>query len=185
MVGVNLLTNRRHQAVNFRSPETGCSRVTVIRVLPSPLIVVSALLGGCNTNGSFPFAGSSEPEADESADLASTLLLVEDPATPLLVAMGFSSKPLIDLLDNAERGVGRCGGRCLGRYGGVSVPTSIKRFYRKRTRRTRQNKKQRTNTKRKAGNFGTVSSVRGMFWAVFSIGGTFWANPLSAVPFGR
>ena len=49
MVGANLLTNRQHQAVNFLLPETGCSSVTVMRLLPPPLIVVSALLGGCNT----------------------------------------------------------------------------------------------------------------------------------------
>ena len=45
MVGVNLLTNRQYQAVNFLLPETGCSSVTVVRLLPPPLIVVSALLG--------------------------------------------------------------------------------------------------------------------------------------------
>ena len=53
MVGVNLLIYRQHQAVNFLLPETGCSRVTVMRLLPT-LIVVSALLGGCNTTGSLP-----------------------------------------------------------------------------------------------------------------------------------
>ena len=85
-----------------------------MRLLP-PLIVVSALPGGCNTTGSLPSAGSSEPGADEAADPASTLLLVvADPATPLLVALGFPSKPLIVLLDHAERGVGRCWGRCKG-----------------------------------------------------------------------
>ena len=81
--------------------------------LLSPLIVVSALLGGCNTTGSLPYTGSSEPGADEAADPASTLL-VADPATPLLVALEFPSKPLIVLLDHAERGVGRCIGRCRG-----------------------------------------------------------------------
>ena len=68
MVGVNLLTNRQHQAVNFLLPETDCSSVTVMRMLPQPLIVVSALLGGCNTTGSLPSTGSSEPGADEAAD---------------------------------------------------------------------------------------------------------------------
>ena len=53
--------------------------------------------------------------------------------------------------------------------GRLSVLTSTKRFYRKGTRRTR------TNTKRKAGTFWAVSSVRGTFWAVSSVGGTFWA----------
>ena len=94
--------------------------LAVMCLLP-PLIVVSALLGGCNTTGSLPSTGSSEPGADEAADPASTLLLVADPATPLLVALGFPSKPLIVLLDHAERGVGRRGVRCVGRCGGVSL----------------------------------------------------------------
>ena len=59
--------------------------------------------------------------------------------------------------------------------GRLSVLTSTKRFYRKGTRRTRKNKEQRTNTKRKAGTFWAVSSIRGTFSAVSSIGGTFWA----------
>ena len=70
-----LLTNRQHQAVNFLLPETRCSSVTLMRLLPAPLIVVSALLGGCNTTGSLPSTGTSEPGADETADLASTILL--------------------------------------------------------------------------------------------------------------
>ena len=59
--------------------------------------------------------------------------------------------------------------------GRLSVHTSTKRFYRKGTRRTRKNKEQRTNTKRKAGIFWAVPSVGGTFWAVSSVGGTFWA----------
>ena len=59
-------------------------------------------------------AGSSEPGADEAADPASTLLLVADPAAQRLVALGFPSQQLIVLLDHAERGVGRCMGRCRG-----------------------------------------------------------------------
>ena len=98
-----------------------------MRLLP-PLIVVSALPGGCNTTGSLPSAGSSEPGADEAADPASTLLLVvADPATPLLVALGFPSKPLIVLLDHAERGVGRYGGRCMGRCRGVPLSSRPQR----------------------------------------------------------
>ena len=123
MVGVNLLTNH-HQGVNFLLPETGCWSVTVMHLFPPPLIVVSALLGGCNTTGSLPSTGSSEAGADEAADSASTLLLVADPVTSLLVVLGFSSKSLIVLLDHAERGVGRYGGRCVGSCGGVSVHTS-------------------------------------------------------------
>ena len=46
----------------------------VMRLFP-PLIVVSALLGGCNATGSLPSIGSSEPGADEATDPASTLLL--------------------------------------------------------------------------------------------------------------
>ena len=41
--------------------------LAVMRLLP-PLIVVSALIGGCNTTGSLPSTGSSEPGADEAAD---------------------------------------------------------------------------------------------------------------------
>ena len=70
------------------------------------------MLGGCNTTDSLPSTGSSEPGAHEAADPPSTLLLVlADPATTLLliVALGFPSKPLIVLLDHAERGVGRLG----------------------------------------------------------------------------
>ena len=109
-------------------PPTPCCQLplAVMRLLP-PLIVVSALLGGCNTTGSLPPTGSSKPGADEAADPTSTLLLVADPATPLLVALGFPSKPLIVLLDHAERGVGRCGGRCMGRCGGVSLSTRSQR----------------------------------------------------------
>ena len=88
MVGANLLTNRQHQAVNFLLPETGCSSVTVMRLLSPPLIVVSAVLGGCNTTGSLPSTGSSEPRADEAADPTSTLVVVADPATPLLASTG-------------------------------------------------------------------------------------------------
>ena len=95
---VNLLTNRQHQAVTFLLPETSCSSVTVIRLLPPPLIVVSALFGGCNTAGSLPSTGLSEPGPDEAADPASALLRVADPATLLLVALGFPSKPLTVLL---------------------------------------------------------------------------------------
>ena len=97
-----------------KPPTPSCQLpLAVMRLLPS-LIVVSALLGGCNTTGSLPSTGSSEPGADEAAGPASTLLLVADPATPLLVALGFPSKPLIVLLDHAERRVGRCGGRFMG-----------------------------------------------------------------------
>ena len=129
MVGVNLITNRQNQAVNLLLPETGCSSATVMRLFPPPLIVVSTLLGGCNTTGSLPSTGSSEPGADEAADLASTLLLliVSDPATPLLVALGFPFKPLIVLLDHAERSVGNCWGRCMGWCGGVSLSTRPER----------------------------------------------------------
>ena len=98
-------------------PPTPSSQLplAVMRLLP-PLIVVSALLGSCNTTSSPPSTGSSEPGADEAADPGSTLLVVADPATPLLVALGFPSKPLIVLLDHAEHGVGRCGGIGAGAY---------------------------------------------------------------------
>ena len=46
--------------------------LAVMRLLP-PLIVVSAVHGGCNTTGSLPSTGSSEPGADEAADPASIL----------------------------------------------------------------------------------------------------------------
>ena len=171
VMGVNLRTNRQHQADIFLS-ETGCSSVTVISLLPSRLLVVSALLEGCNTTGSLPSTGSSEPGADEAADLASTLLPGADPATPLLVALGFPSKPLIVLLDDAERGIGKCGGRCMDRCAGVYLSSSTKRFHQRGTPRTKKDKKQKTSTKRTAGTFGTLFSVLCTFWAVSSIGCT-------------
>ena len=104
-----------------KPPTPSCQLpLAVMRLLPS-LIVVSALLRGCNTTGSLPSTGSSEPGAEEAADPASILLLVADPATPLLAALGFSSKPLIVLLNHAKRGVGRYVGSCMGRCRGVSL----------------------------------------------------------------
>ena len=52
--------------------------LAVMRLLP-PLIVGSAQLRGCKTTGSLPSTGSSESEADEASDPASTLLLATDP----------------------------------------------------------------------------------------------------------
>ena len=126
---INFLDQARNTFVvdglgeSIPKPSTPNSQLplAVMRLLPS-LIVVSALCGGCNTTGSLPSTVSSEPGADEAADPASTLLPVADPATPLLVALVFPSKPLIILLDHAERGVASCGGRCMGRYRGVSRP---------------------------------------------------------------
>ena len=89
-----------------------------MRLLP-PLIVVSALRGGCNTTGALPSTGSSEAGSDEAADPTSTPLPVADTVTPLLVALEFPSKPRIVPLDHAERSVGRCGGRCMDRSRGV------------------------------------------------------------------
>ena len=106
-----------------KPPTPSCQLPLAVRRLLPPLIVGSALLRGCNATVSLPSAGSSEPGTNEAADPASTLLLIADPATPLLVALGFPSKPLIVLLDHAERGVGRCGGRCMGRCGGVALST--------------------------------------------------------------
>ena len=71
-----------------KPPAPSCQLpLAVMRLLP-PLIVVSAMLGGCDTTGSLPSTGSSEPGADEAADPASTLLLVADPANPLLESPG-------------------------------------------------------------------------------------------------
>ena len=48
-----------------KPPTPSCQlTLAVMRLLP-PLIVVSALLGGCNTTGSLPSTGSSNPGADE------------------------------------------------------------------------------------------------------------------------
>ena len=141
-----------------KPPTPSCQLpLAVMRLLP-PLMVVSALLGGCNTTSSLPSTGSSEPEADEAA----ALLLVADPATPLLVALGFPSKPLIVLLDHSEcwQVWGQVYGQVPGR---LSVLTSTKRFYRKGFRK---NEEQRTTTTRIAVTFWTVSSVRGTFSAV-------------------
>ena len=104
-----------------KPPTPSCQLpLAVMRMLP-PLIVVSAQLGGCNTTGSLPFTASSKPGADEAADPSSTLLLVADPATLLLVALGFPSTQLILMMDYAERGVDRRGGRCMGRCRSVSL----------------------------------------------------------------
>ena len=57
-----------------KPPTPSCQLpLPVMRLFP-PLIVVSALLGGCNATGSLPSIGSSEPGADEAADPASALL---------------------------------------------------------------------------------------------------------------
>ena len=48
-----------------KPPTPSCKLpLAVIRLLP-PLIVVSALLGGCNTTGLLPFTGSFKPGADQ------------------------------------------------------------------------------------------------------------------------
>ena len=94
-----------------KPPTPSCQLPLAVLCLLPPLIVVSALPGGCNTTGSLPSTESSEPGADEAADPASTLLLVADPATPQLIALGFPSKQLIVLLNHAERGLGMCMGR--------------------------------------------------------------------------
>ena len=62
-----------------RPPTPSCQLpLAVMRLLP-PLIVGSAQLRGCNTTGSLPSTGSSESEADEATDPASTLLPATDP----------------------------------------------------------------------------------------------------------
>ena len=59
-----------------KPPTPSCQLpLAVMRLLPS-LIVVSALLGGCNTTDSLQSTGSSEPEANKAANPASTLLPV-------------------------------------------------------------------------------------------------------------
>ena len=110
-----------------KPPTPSCQLPLAVMGLLPPLIVVSALLGDCNTTGSFPSAGLSEPGADEAADPASTLLLVADPAAPLLVALGSPCRPHIVLLDHGERDVGRCGGRCMGRCRGVFLSSRSQR----------------------------------------------------------
>ena len=183
---INFLDQARNVVVDGRdesthkTPTPSCQLAPAVTRLLPPLIVVSALLGGCNTTGSLPSTGSSEPGADEAGDPAFTLLLliVADPATPLVVALGFPSKPIVVLLDHAERGVGRWG-RCMGRCRGVSVLTfTHKEVLPKRN--PKNQKEQKTNTKRKDGTFWAVSSVPGTFSAV-----RFGRYPVLAVPFGR
>ena len=54
-----------------KPPTPSCQLpLAVMRLLP-PLIVVSAVHGGCNTTGSLSSTRSSEPGADEAADPAS------------------------------------------------------------------------------------------------------------------
>ena len=169
-----------------KPPTPSCQLpLAVMRLLP-PLIVVSALLGGCNTTGSLPSTGSSEPGADEAADPASTLLLVADPATPLLVALGFPSKPLIVLLDHAERGVGRCGGRCMGRCRGVSLSSRPQRgSTEKEPEEPERTKNKERTRKEKPVLFGRypVYAVPFRRYPVSAV--PFGRYPVSAVPFGR
>ena len=111
------------------TPRTPCCQLplAVMRLSP-PLIVILALLGGCNTTGSLPSNGSSEPGADEAADPASTLLLVADPALPLLEALGSplnSSLLCRTTLSVVWAGVGQVYGQVPGR---LSVFTSTKTF---------------------------------------------------------
>ena len=126
---------------------------------------------------------SSEPGADEAADAASTLL-VADPVTTLLVALGFPSKPLIVLLDHAEHGVGRCRDRCVGRYGGVSMSTRPSRGSTenepgeteraKNEERTRKEKPVRSERYPVfAVSFDGIERVGGNRLAVSRVGGTF------------
>jgi len=155
-----------------KPPTPSCQLPLAVKRLLPPLIVVSALLGGCNTTGSLPSTGSSEPGADEAADPASTLLLVADPATPLLVALGFPSKPLIVLLDHAERGVGRCMGRCRG----VSLSSRPQRgSTEKEPEEPERTKNKERTRKEKPVLFGR--------YPVYAV--PFRRYPVSAVPFGR
>ena len=158
-------------------PPTPSSQLplAVMRLLP-PLIVVSALLGSCNTTSSPPSTGSSEPGADEAADPGSTLLVVADPATPLLVALGFPSKPLIVLLDHAEGGVGRCGGRCMGRCRGVSLSSRPQRG----STEKEPEEPERTKNKERTRKEQPVPFRRYPVSAV-----PFGRCPVSTVPFGR
>ena len=139
-----------------------------MRLLLPPLIVVSTLRGGCNTTGSLPSTGSSEPGADNTADPASTLPLVADPATPLLVALVLPSKAVIVLLNHVEHGVGR--------YGGVSLSTHLRRgSTEKEPEEPEITKNEERTRKEKPVLFG-----RYILYAV-----PFERYPVSAVPFGR
>ena len=168
-----------------KPPTPSCQLpLAVMRLLP-PLIVVSALLGGCNTTGSLPSTGSSEPGADEAADPASTLLLVADPALPLLEALGFPSKQLVVMPDHAERGVGRCGA---GVWAGAGASLCLhvhKDILMKRNPKKQKEQRTKNEQEQKSRYFWAVSSVRDTFspvssigvtfWAISSVGGSFWA----------
>ena len=122
VVGVNLLTNPPHQAVNFLF-FAGNRPLDFDRNAP---VAAAADRGfspawGLQHHRLTPIHRIVRTRGSEAADPASRRLLVADPATPLLVALGLPSKPLIVLLDHAERGVGRRGVRCVGRCGGVSL----------------------------------------------------------------
>ena len=169
-----------------KPPTPSCQLpLAVMRLLP-PLIVVSALLGGCNTTGSLPSTGSSEPGADEAADPGSTLLLVADPATPLLAALGLPSSPLNVLLDHAEGGVGRCVGRCMGRCRGVSLPSRSQRGSTEKEpeepERTKNKERTRKETPVLFGRYA-VYAVPFRWYPVSAV--PFRRYPVSAVPFGR
>ena len=141
--------------------------LAVMRLLP-PLIVVSALHGGCNTTGSLPSTGSSEPGAEKTADAASILLLAADPATPLLVTLASPSKPLIVLLNHAERGVGRC------------VDVSLSTHPRRGSTEKEPEEPERTDNKERTRAEKPVHFGPYPLYAV-----PFGRDPVSAVPFGR
>ena len=142
------------------------------------------MLGGCIT-GSLPSTGSFEPGTDEAADPASTLLLVADPATPLLVSLGFPSKPLIVLPDHTERGVGRCGGRCTGRFRGVSLSSRPQRGSTEKEHQEPERTKNKERTRKKSRSFGRypVYAVPFRRYPVSAV--HFGRCPVSAVPFGQ
>ena len=80
------------------------------KLLLLSLIVVSAVVGGCNTASGSPSSTGFEPGADEAADPSAfplLLLAAELAITLLLAALGFPSKWLIVLLEHAKRDVGR------------------------------------------------------------------------------
>ena len=172
---INFLDQARNVVVDGRdesthkTPTPSCQLAPAVTRLLPPLIVVSALLGGCNTTGSLPSTGSSETGADEAADPASTLLVVADPATPLLEALGFPSKSLIVLLDHAERGVGRRGGRCMRRCRGVSLSSRPQRgSTEKEPEEPERTKNKKRTPREKPVLFWAISSVRGTFSVVTS-----------------
>ena len=91
------------------------------------------------------------------------------------VALRFPSKPLIGQLDHAERGVGSCGGRCMGRCRGVSLSSRPQRGSTEKEPEEPERTKNKERTRRE-------KPVLSGWHPVYAV--PFGRYPASAVPLG-